>query len=341
MKEILADVDSWLKDGKTNIVLATVVQTWGSAPRKTGSKMAVTSEGDITGSVSGGCVEGAVIEAAMETLQSGSPQLLHFGVADEVAWNVGLACGGTIDIFVEKLDETTYQYARLQILKNLPGMVVTVIQAPDLLIGSKAIFDGNKIRLYAQNDVLSVEIEQILPGITSSGRVRISEEVELFIDLIQPAPTLIIVGGVHVAIALTAMAKILNYRTIVIDPRRSFGSQERFPNVDLLIQKWPQKAFEEVELTPDTAVALLTHDPKIDDPALKILLDSPVFYLGALGSRKTHNNRKERLRQMGFNEKKISTIYAPIGLEIGANTPEEIALAVLAEIIRARHAAPL
>ena len=339
MKEILTDVDSWLDSGKTNIAMATVVQTWGSAPRKTGAKMAINSDGQITGSVSGGCVEGAVIEAAMETLESGSAKLLHFGVADEVAWNVGLACGGTIDIFVEKLDEPTYQYAHQKISKNQPAIIVSVIQAPENLIGSKATLDGDKFWFNGRDEELSDQIQQALRGINRADRVRIGEKVELFVDVIQPELTLIIVGGVHVAIALTAMAKILNYRTFIIDPRRSFGSQERFPDVDLLIQKWPQKAFEEVNLTPDTAVALLTHDPKIDDPSLKILLDSPVFYLGALGSQKTHTNRKDRLQKMGFSEEKISTIYAPIGLDIGANTPEEIALAVLGEIVQARHKA--
>lgn len=337
MKEILSDVDLWLSEGNTDIALATVIQTWGSAPRKTGAKMAMTSASRISGSVSGGCVEGAVIEAAMETLQTGNPQLLHFGVADEVAWEVGLACGGNIDIFVEVLNVHAYQFARQQILSNLPGHSVTVIKAPDRTLGSKATFNGGESWFSEQEPQLVIAIQDILPDIIYSQRVKLSEEIELFVDFFQPSPTLVVVGGVHVAIALTAMAKMLNYRTLVIDPRRSFGSQDRFPNVDSLIQKWPQKAFEEIDLTPDTAVALLTHDPKIDDPALKILLDSTVFYIGALGSRKTHARRKERLNQIGFDQLRISRIKAPIGLDIGADTPEEIALAILAEIVSARH----
>ncbi len=340
MKEVLSDVDSWLSENYSQIALATVVQTWGSAPRKIGSKMAMTTDGRISGSVSGGCVEGAVIEAGLQTLQSGIPQLLHFGVADEVAWDVGLACGGNIDIFVEKLNEPAYQFARRHILANLPGYNITVIQAPETLLGRTAVFDGTEY-WYSEQDFLATSaVPEFLPDINHSQRIMLSEDVEIFVDFFQPSPTLIIVGGVHVAIALSAMAKMLNYRTVIIDPRRSFGSQDRFPNVDLLIQKWPQKAFDNIDLTADTAVALLTHDPKIDDPALKILLNSQVFYIGALGSRKTHARRKERLSQMGFDQQKISRIHAPVGLNIGADTPEEIALAVLAEIVSARHGVP-
>jgi xanthine dehydrogenase accessory factor len=337
VKEILNDVDSWLGEGKTDIALATVVQTWGSAPRRTGAKMAITADGRISGSVSGGCVEGAVIEAAKETIHSGLPQLLHFGVADEAAWEVGLACGGTIDIYVDLLDEPTYQFAQQQISNNQTGFNITVIQGPDPILGSKATFDGDQLWMSIDNLQLAAEINKVLPDVTKSQRIKVGEEIELFLDFIQPSPTLIVVGGVHIAIALTAMAKMLDFRTVVIDPRRAFGSQERFQNVDLLIQKWPQKAFEELELSANTAVALLTHDPKIDDPALKVLLDSTVFYIGALGSRKTHARRVERLSQMGFDQARISRIHAPIGVDIGADTPEEIAVAILAEIVSARH----
>jgi len=337
VKEILSDVDLWLNEGDVEIALATVIRTWGSSPRKTGAKMAMTSDGRIAGSVSGGCVEGAVVEAGKDVLLSGRPQLLHFGVADEEAWEVGLACGGHIDVFVEVLNVQAYQLAKRQIEKNKFGQFATVIQGQDDILGSKATFDGQQYWYSNKNHELVSLMQDSLVGNTQSRRVKLSENSEVFVDVYQPSPTLMIVGGVHVAITLTAMAKLLNYRTVVIDPRRSFGSQERFPNVDLLLQKWPQKAFDELDLTRDTAVALLTHDPKIDDPALKILLNSPVFYLGALGSRKTHASRQERLLQMGFDRATISRIHAPIGLDIGADSPEEIALAVLAEIVNARN----
>ena len=168
--------------------------------------------------------------------------------------------------------------------------------------------------------------------------MQLTDEVEVFIDTVRPAPTLIMVGGVHIAIALTSFAKTLGYHTLVIDPRRAFGSVERFPHVDKLIQAWPDKAFAEVKITRETAVALLTHDPKIDDPALKIILKAKPFYIGALGSNKTHAKRVERLRGYGFSDAEIGRIHAPIGLNIGAQTPEEIALAIMAEIVQARQA---
>jgi xanthine dehydrogenase accessory factor len=159
------------------------------------------------------------------------------------------------------------------------------------------------------------------------------EPIEIFIDVLQPSPTLILVGGVHIAIALTAIAKTLGYRTIVIDPRRAFGSEARFPHVDRLIQAWPDDAFKQVVLTRSTAVAMLTHDPKIDDPALKIVLPSRAFYIGALGSRKTQEQRRQRLLKAGLSEADLNRLHGPIGLGIGAQTPEEIALAVMAQIV--------
>ncbi len=168
-------------------------------------------------------------------------------------------------------------------------------------------------------------------------RLASGEDVRLFVDVVNPPPQLVMVGGVHIAIALASLAKTLGYRTVVIDPRRAFGNQERFPHVDRLIQAWPQEAFAQVTLTRSSAVAMLTHDPKIDDPALKIVLDSPAFYIGALGSRNTHEKRRQRLLAEGISEEKLARLHAPIGLELGGRTPEEIALAIMAEIVAVRH----
>lgn len=337
MREIIKDVDSWLQEESTEVAIATVINTWGSAPRKTGAKMAITDDGRISGSVSGGCVEGAVAEAAFETLQTKKAQLLHFGVADEEAWEVGLACGGQIDVFVEAIDKTAYQFARQKTLENKAGYVVTVIEGSDSAIGRKFFLSGQGFENRVDSEAsLPLAAEKIFE-IKKSQRVDLNNELSIFVDYLKPTPTLILVGGVHVAITLAAMAKMLNYSIVVIDPRRAFGSQERFPHADLLIQEWPQKALKDLDLTPDTAVALLTHDPKIDDPALKIVLNSPVFYIGALGSTMTHSRRKERLKNMGFDQQIISRIHAPIGLDLGADSPEEIALAIMAEIVFKRH----
>ncbi len=336
MKEVIDDINRWLAE-KQPVALATVVQTWGSAPRKAGAKMALTLDGRIIGSVSGGCVEGAVIEEGTAVLQTNQPKLLHYGVADETAWDVGLACGGTIEVFVERLDTAVYHFIHTLIQNDEAGAAITVIRGPEALLGRKLAVSRAGERLGTLGDAaLDAQAIDVEATLVHPQRVELSEEIELFIDTVRPAPTLIMVGGVHIAVALTSYARTLGYRTLVIDPRRAFGSDERFPHVDQLIQAWPDKAFAEITITEETAVALLTHDPKIDDPALKIILKANPFYIGALGSNKTHAKRVERLRGYGFSDTEIGLIHGPIGLNIGAQTPEEIALAIMAEIVQVR-----
>jgi len=339
MKEVIDDINRWQEESQS-IALATVVQTWGSAPRKVGAKMALTPDGRISGSVSGGCVEGAVFEEGTATLQTSRPKLLHFGVADETAWDVGLACGGTIEVFVEPLDTAVYHFMHSLIQTDQAGASITIIRGPEEILGRKLAVSRTGERVGSLSDTaLDAQAMAAEASLVHPQRVQLSDEVEVFIDTVRPAPTLIMVGGVHIAIALTSYAKTLGYRTLVIDPRRAFGSDARFPHVDQLIQAWPDKAFAEVKVTPETAVALLTHDPKIDDPALKIILKANPFYIGALGSNKTHARRVERLRGYGFGEAEIGRIHGPIGLDIGAQTPEEIALSIMAEIVKARSGA--
>lgn len=334
MNEVIDDINKWQAENQP-IALATVVQTWGSAPRKEGAKMAVTPDGRMAGSVSGGCVEGAVFEEAVAALENGKPKLLHFGVADETAWDVGLACGGTIEIFVEALDADAYALMHDLITQDKAGASITIIRGPEGTVGQKLTIarDGRAVGTFGPElDALALAAEKKLQ---SPQRVQLTEAVEVFVDTVRPSPTLVMVGGVHIAVALTQYAKVLGFQTIVIDPRRAFGSEARFPHVDKLIQAWPKKAFAEIEVTLETAVALLTHDPKIDDPALEVVLNSPAFYVGALGSSKTHAKRVARLQEMGLTAEQISRIHAPIGLDITAVTPEEIALSVMAEIVKA------
>ena len=337
MKDVLNDINQWRQENEQPIALATVVQTWGSAPRKVGAKMAMMPGGQISGSVSGGCVEGAVFETGTEVLETGKPQLLHFGVADDTAWEVGLACGGIIEVFVEPLNVPSFDLMKDIIEADRAGDSVTIIRGPADKLGQKLTIgrEGQTVgTLGAEWDALAVEAAR---SSTYPRRVQLTDEVEVFVDTIRPSRTLIMVGGVHIAVALTSMAKMLGYNTIVVDPRRAFGSEARFPHVDTLIQAWPNKAFEQIEITPETAVAMLTHDPKIDDPALKVVLNSPAFYIGALGSSKTQAKRQERLREMGFSNEVIGRIHGPIGLDINASTPEEIALSVMAEIVKAQR----
>jgi xanthine dehydrogenase accessory factor len=336
MKEIIGDVDNWLAQGETAIALATVLSTWGSAPRKVGAKMAFTAGGAaISGSVSGGCVEGTVIEAGGEVLSSGRPRLLHFGVADETAWSVGLACGGAIEVFVERLDVPTYTVARDWVISRVPGAVVTVIDGPEELFGRKLALGPGGATTGSLGAELAESAATLAREARRSTRCQLSDEIELFIDVLRPSPTLVIVGGAHIAVALAQIAGIVGYRTELIDPRRAFGSAARFPHVDSLVQAWPGKAFADAPPGQDTAVVTLSHDPKIDDPALAAALRSDAFYIGALGSRRTDAKRRERLAALGFSGAQLARIHAPVGLDIGADNPEEIALAIMAEIVTA------
>lgn len=320
-----------------SIALATVVQTWGSSPRKAGSRMAITTSGKIVGSVSGGCVENAVVEAGYESLKTNRPQLLHFGVADETAWEVGLACGGSIDIFIQPLQLEFFQILRSALIDETPVVHITVIRSADDLIGRELLVSENGLIAGSLgnewNDaVLKVGIQALSQGI--SQRAQLNEATEVFLDVLLPSPTIVVVGGVHIAVALVSLAKTLGYRTILIDPRKAWGNAERFPNVDVLLQSWIDDAFRQINITRSTAIASLTHDPKLDDPALKIALNSSAFYVGALGSKTTNAKRRERLLNDGVTESQLARLHTPIGLDIGASTPEEIALAILSEVVK-------
>lgn len=342
MRNVLEDLSGWITYNKS-VALATVVHTWGSSPRAVGANMGMTVDGGITGSVSGGCVEGAVLEAGIEAVSSSQPKLLHFGVADETAWEVGLSCGGRIEVFVRPIDKHAFEILEREIRAGKTVASVVIIRGPEPLLGQEMlVLEGGEVlgTFGADFDTQAIAHAQ---GVIADGKPQRfwlqnePEPVEIFINVEVPSPELVVVGGAHIAIPLVAIAKTLGYRTIVVDPRRMFGSEERFPHVDQLLQAWPDKALEQVNLRSSTAIAMLTHDPKIDDPALKVALNSPVFYIGALGSRKTHTKRLQRLREAGIGEGQLERLHAPIGLDLGGRSPEEIALAIMAEIVKARH----
>ena len=334
MRDILEELDRWRAAGKS-IAVATVLQTWGSAPRPAGAKMALTADGLIAGSVSGGCVENAVIEAGRETLKTGVPRLLHYGVSDDTAWNVGLACGGTIDVFVEPLAADLYEKARAAILAERPAAMATVIRGPSEQLGRKLLLldDGTAV-----GAISAAALDTARLALAEGFSRRVSEEdSEIFVDVLLPTPRLVVVGGVHIAIALVALAKTLGFRTVLVEPREAFGNATRFPHVDRIVSAWPDRALEEIGLDGSTAVAVLTHDPKLDDPALATALPSAAFYVGALGSRRTQEKRRQRLVAAGLTEEALSRLYAPIGLDLGGRSPEEIALAVMAQIVAAKN----
>ncbi len=335
MRDVMMDIDRWLSAGEQEIALATVIETWGSAPRKVGAKMAFTAGGAISGSVSGGCVEGAVIEAGQEVLAGGGPKLLRFGVADETAWSVGLACGGTIEVLVESLDRDIYAFVRDAAAS---GQTVTVLTA----LPESAADPNARLALAANGEMTGnlpaswlAEATDLMTSVNWSTRATLAGGLDVFVDRIAPAPSLVMVGGAHIAVALARLAYILGYTTIVVDPRRAFGNAERFPDVDQLVQAWPTKAFESLPPSSETAVVTLSHDPKIDDPALIAALRSQAFYVGALGSRRTHAKRRERLAERGVDDAELDRIHSPVGLDIGADNPEEIALAIMAEVVEA------
>lgn len=320
MRDVIPDINQWLLENK-RVALATVVQTWGSAPRKIGAHMAISEESEIAGSVSGGCVESAVAAEALEVIKSGNPSLLQFGVADDTAWEVGLACGGEIEVFVHPLNPGVYLEIEQRIRKEKPVAFSTIIKGPRNGLGKTEILKG---KIENQNPH---RVEAEISG----------QAAEAFINIVLPSPTLIIIGGVQIGMALSRIAKIMDYRTVLIEPRRAFSDKNRFPDVDHLLETWPENAFEEIQINETTAIATLTIDPKIDDPALSTALNSKAFYVGALGSQKTQMSRKKRLIEAGFDEDQISRIRGPIGLKIGAQSPEEIAIAIMAEIVATRR----
>jgi xanthine dehydrogenase accessory factor len=334
VRDILPDVERWQSEGR-QIAIATVVDTWGSAPRPAGGKMALTADGRIAGSVSGGCVENAVVEAGKETLSSGKPQLLHYGVSDDTAWSVGLACGGSLDIFVDRLDPALFVAVDAALRAEKPVAIATVIRGPEGELGRKlALFEDGQVAGGIDAAALAEARAALQEG--QSRRVP-SGERELFIDVLRPAPRLVIVGGVHIAIVLVSLAKTLGFRTILVDPREAFGNAKRFPHADEIANEWPDAALARIAPDSSTAVAVLTHDPKLDDPALLAALPSRAFYVGALGSKRTQEKRRARLVEAGIAPDVLARLHGPIGLPLGGRSPEEIAVAILAEIIAVRN----
>jgi xanthine dehydrogenase accessory factor len=300
----------WHRAGR-GAALATVVQTWGSAPRRVGAQLVVGGDGRIEGSVSGGCVEGAVIVEALEALEDGRHRLLEFGVSDDDAFAVGLACGGTIRVLVDPVGATMPEDVLAELVAARAAREPVACEI-DLAAGTRRLVRG------AHPDRMRMD---------RSG----FEGEDLFVAVHNPPLRLIIVGAVHIAQALVPMARIAGYDPVLIDPRDGFADEGRFPG-ERILSDWPDEAVAALGLDARTALVLLTHDPKLDDPALVAALRADVFYIGALGSTRTHAKRVERLTAAGFSEAEIGRIHAPIGLDIGAADPAEIAVSVLAEM---------
>lgn len=302
----------WYRAGRT-VAVATVVETWGSAPRPVGSQLVIDGDGRMEGSVSGGCVEGAVIVEALEAMEDGAARLLDYGVSDDEAFAVGLACGGQIRVMVEPVGG---------------AMPVTLLEN---LVNRRAA--GEPVAYVADLDGEARQLQgpEAYPDRFRLDRSGVEADGRTFVAIHNPPLRMVVVGGVHIAQHLLPMARACGYDVTLVDPRPAFGSPERFPDT-VISDDWPDEALQAMGLDARTAVVTLTHDPKLDDPAIKAALRAPVFYLGCLGSTRTHAKRVARLEAAGFGAEDIARIHAPVGLDIGGRSPAEIAVSVMAQV---------
>ncbi|TMF40314.1 MAG: XdhC family protein [Chloroflexi bacterium] len=306
MREVLNELKEWTREGE-EIAIATVIETWGSSPRPLGSKMLVTRSGKMAGSVSNGCIEGAVYEEAQKVLKSGTPKIAAFGVADDVAFEVGLACGGHIEVFIQPLGPV---HRRL----------ISMLDRDEAATLRTNLDDGEA---------------ELVKG-TPPGSELAKREGEVFVEPFRRPAHLVIIGAIHIAIPLHRLAKLMGYRVTVVDARAKFATRERFPDADDLIVAWPDEAMTKLTVDGSTYVVILTHDPKFDLPALRSVLKQDAGYIGAIGSRKTNQNRFDGLRKEGFTEEQLARVHGPIGLDLGSRGAEETALGILAEITAVR-----
>ncbi len=331
MNDVLPDLQKWIDRGD-RIALATVVAVKKSAPRPPGAKMAVNEDGEIIGAVSGGCVEGAVVEIADQVLRGGEPQLIHFGIADEEAWDVGLPCGGEIEVWVQE-----YAPGRFTEIASAGGRAAEVTLLEGDGAGSKVLFeeDGTQSGTLGSPELdgqARRSAEELLWAETSE------LQGPLFVDVIAPAPRLIMFGAVPIAAALCTLSRAAGWRPFVVDPRTRFATQERFPDAEQVFAAWPDDAFAQLGgIDPATSIVVLTHDPKLDDAALLIALRSQARFVGAMGSRRAQESRRERLLAAGMDESELARLAAPVGLDLGAVSAEETALSILAEVVATRH----
>lgn len=342
MRELTPTIERW---GATDpvVALATVVRTAGSTPRPVGARLLVSRDGRMEGSVSGGCLESAVVLEAQATIAGDAPpRLLHYGISDELGWSVGLSCGGEVDVFVETLradgSDPVVSTVADEIARDRPVALVTVVSGPHAGGRAAIVADGTLVGTLGAVHLDTVALERGGPRLLSGlpGLDRAADD-ELFVDPIVPDPRLAVIGAVHIAVPLSIMAAAAGYRVVVIDPREAFLTEERIPDAHQLIAAWPDVALPPLDLGPRDAAVCLAHDPKFEDPALGVLLRSAVGYIGAIGSRKTHAGRVARLREAGFGDEDIARIHSPVGLDLGAVTPAEIAVAILAEVVGTRH----
>ncbi|MDR7301546.1 XdhC family protein [Haloactinomyces albus] len=353
MRDVLDEVERrW--QAEESVGLGTVVATFRSAPRPAGAAMLVTGEGSVVGSVSGGCVEGAVYERATGVLDGEQPGLQRYGVSDDDAFAVGLTCGGILDVFVERIDRRSFpELAELtgSVRAGDPVATVTIVEHPDSgIVGAHLLVWNDRARGGLGSARLEEAVIDDARGLLASGRSGVLEYgpegqrrgagMRVFVNSFEPRPRMLVFGAIDFAAAMARIGSFLGYRVTVCDARPVFATRSRFPEVDEVVTDWPHRYLaSEVEagrLDERSAVMVLTHDPKFDVPVLEVALRQPLAYVGAMGSRRTHDDRLRRLRQSGVTETELAALASPIGLDLGARTPEETAVSIAAELIALR-----
>jgi xanthine dehydrogenase accessory factor len=349
VRDILDPITGWWAADDT-FGLATVVRTFSSAPREPGAAMAVSAAGEVVGSLSGGCVEGAVYELANEVTASGAPVLKRYGISDDDAFAVGLTCGGIIDIFVEPV--SNQRFAELgeiadAVRNGRPVAVATVIEGPGTIGARRIIWqDEHATGTLGAGDRLDEAVDDDARGMLAQGLTAVRrygpdgerrrDELAVFVQSFAPAPRMLVFGAIDFAAAVAKAGKFLGYRVTVCDARPVFATASRFPDADEVITDWPHRYLSGVSTDERTVICVLTHDPKFDVPLLEVALRRPAAYIGAMGSRRTHDDRLARLREAGLTDAELARLRSPIGLDLGARTPEETAVAIAAELIQLR-----
>ncbi len=342
VKEIFSELDCWREQGE-EIAMATLVRVRGSSPRLAGARLCLTRSGRMAGSVSGGCAETDVFQRGLQVLDEGAPTLFKYGISAEEGFEVGLSCGGAIDVLIEPFDAGEAWLAVRRAVETRRAATLAIGLAPTSIMGRKLAIVGDAAPVGSIDPALDAQVEAEARSLLLQGGSRIvgcsgtDGEASVYIEVLLPPLRLYIVGATHAAISLCRMAKELGYCVSIVDPRPVFSNRERFPEADELLQSWPDEVFDEVELDAHSYVVILTHDPKFDHPSLERALRSPARYVGAMGSRGTNRARAARLREEGFADEDLARIRAPIGLDLGGRTPEEIALAILAEMQAVRY----
>lgn len=335
MKDYINQIERW-QSGNKKIALARVIQTWGSSPRPVGSVMFISSDLEMVGSVSGGCVEGAVLKESKLIFDSNNGKKLAYGVTDDDAWAVGLSCGGKIQVFLQPWNADPVLLELQTKLRSNAGCILVTKLVDGVVKNNLVDETGNVLGEGLPTAVLQVATKAYS---TRAHQVFSSGDEEYFIQVFPPRSKMIIIGAAHITADLIQFGKSFDFETIVIDPRGTFANNTAFPvQPDQIHEKYPSEILSTFSLDPYTYAVILSHDPKIDDDALNVLLKSPVAYIGALGSKKNHEKRKARLTQHGFSEEEIDRINAPIGIDIHAKGAREIALSIIGAIIRAKNA---